>query len=251
MPDEQIPEKKDNVITSSLEEWQIRSKIKAEVEVELRPALRAEYEVLFGLWKNDELEKVRKEAETIAHEGIQKLFDKWKEEQKPPSDDELQLLLSQEYANFNLQIDSYDDEGAVHIVPFVIRELPQSAEKKFFRQFKDKVLSKLSSLQALSQENVDQPFEVKAKAFMELFDESFDVLADAVVICLNPFGKKKEITRQWVQDNIASDRQWNIVEAQIRVNKLKDFFSRLSQSGQQTQMMLGNLSFQQLQQQVR
>jgi hypothetical protein len=232
-------------------DWQLRS----ELESELRTKLRIEYETLFGFWKTEELDKVRKEAEQIATDGLQKLFDKWKEEQKPPTDEEIQLLLNQEYATFNLQIEAMNtsgDNGAHRTTEtFVIRELPQEAEIKFYRQFKDKVLGKSSALQAFTQANVDMPFESKAKAFLELFDESFDMLADAVVICLNPYADKKEITRQWVQKNISSNRQWNIVDAQIRVNKLKDFFSRLSQSGQSTQTMLGGLNFQQLQQLAR
>lgn len=228
-------------------DWQLRS----EIETELRAKLRVEYETLFTFWKTEELDKVRKESEQLATDGIQKLFDKWKEEQKPPTDEEIQQLLSQEYATFNLPINLPGEDGEVHSEVFVIRELPQSSEKKFYKQFKDKVLGKAGALQAFTQANVDMPFEQKAKAFLDLFDESFDMLADAVVICLNPFGKNKLITRQWIQDNISSNRQWQIVDAQIRVNRLKDFFAKLSQSGQSTQTMLGGLNFQQLQQLAR
>lgn len=231
--------------------WQLRNEIRLEVEAQIRPALRMEYEALYSLWKADDLDKVRKESEKIATEGIGKLFDQWKEEQKPPTDDQIQLLLNQEYASFNLQVEFNGEDDTLQTTTFVIRELPQSAEKKFYKQFKDKVLTKAGSLEALTQATMDRPFEEKAKAFLDLFDESFDMLADAVVICLNPFGKDKKVTRDWVQNNISSHRQWQLVEAQIRVNRLKDFFSKLSQSGQSTQTMLGGLNFQQLQQLVR
>jgi hypothetical protein len=230
------------------QEWQLRSQI----ETELRPKLRIEYETLFSLWKTEELDKVRKESEKIATEGIQKLFEQWKEEQKPPSDDDIQKLLSQEYVDFNLPVTYYDEsENTPKSIAFTIRELPQASEKKFYKQFKDKILDKTSALQAFTQAGMDKPFEERAKAFLELFDESFDMLAEAVVICLNPFGRNQMITKAWVQNNISSNRQWTIVDAQIKVNRLKDFFSKLSQSGQSTQTMLGGLNFQQLQQLAR
>ena len=106
-------------------------------------------------------------------------------------------------------------------------------------------------LESFTQAGMDQPFEQKAKAFLELFDESFDMLADAVVMCLNPFGRKKLVDRDWVQNNIGSDRQWSIVTAQIEVNRLRDFFSKVSQSGQRTMTTMRVPNFQQLQQLVR
>jgi hypothetical protein len=227
-------------------DWQLRS----DIETEVRAKMRVEYETLFSFWKEGELDKVRKDSEKIATEGIQKLFDKWKEDQKPPTDDDIQKLLSQEYIEFNLPVNVFTEDGA-HSELFVIRELPQSAEKKFYKQFKDKILKKSGSLQAFTQEGMDKPFEEKAKAFLDLFDESFEMLSEAVVICLNPFGKNQLVTKEWVQNNISSNRQWQIVDAQIKVNRLKDFFSALSQSGQQTQTMLGGLNFQQLQQLAR
>jgi hypothetical protein len=249
MADQDTPVKveESNELKPTNVEWLDRARIKAEVEVEVRAA----YESIFKLWKLDELDKVRKESEDIAKEGIEKLFAKWKEEQKPPSHDDIQLLLGQEYETFTLKLDSMDASGEEQSEMFTIRELPQAAEKKFYRQFKDKILSKAGALEAFTQAGIDKPFEEKAKAFLDLFEDSFDMLADAVVIVLNPFNKKQLITRDWVQNNISSNRQWQMVEAQIQVNKLKDFFSRLSQSGQTTQMMLGGLNFQQLQQQVR
>src|SRR5580692_206227 len=139
-------------------EWQIRS----EVELELRPKFRVEYETLFGLWKTDELEKVKTEAFEVAQKGFEKLFEKWKEDQKPPDDADIQKLLNQDYAEFNLQIQSSDDDGEVKIEAYTIRELPQSAEKKFYKQFKDKVLTKSQALAAFTQAGVDKPFEEKA-----------------------------------------------------------------------------------------
>jgi hypothetical protein len=228
-------------------DWMNRSIL----ERQLRVAIRGEYEEILKIWKNTELDQVRKDSEKIANEGIQKVFNEWKEQQKPPSHDDIQQLLSQEYATFTVKVDYVNDKDEEKSEVFTLRELPQAAEKKFYRQFKETILTKIGALQAFSQSEIDQPFEKKVHAFLELFDEAPDMMADATVIVLNPFDKRKDINRTWVQGNISSMRQWNIIEAQIMVNRLKDFFSKLSSSGQTTQTMLGGLSFQTLQQQAR
>jgi hypothetical protein len=220
-------------------------------ELEQRVLIRQEYEQLFEIWKAKELVALEKRNEEVITEGLKKYYDKWLEEQKPPTPEDIQQLLDQEYETFALKVQVEDGNGEYTTELFTIRELPQVAEKKFYRQFKDRVLNKTTELQAFTQESIDQPFETKAKAFLGLLDESFDMIADTVVIVLNPFGKKKHIDRDWVQMNISSNRQWSIIEGQLKVNRVKDFFSRLSQSGQQTQMMMTGQRFQQLQQFVR
>lgn len=248
VPDKVIEkvEKVENGIDLTPAQWMIA---RTKIETEIRVSLRLEYEQLFTYWKTNELDDVRKESVRVAEGGMQKLFDKWKEEQKPPTHEDIQQLLNQEYETFTLPLDMYSDEGDAKQETFTIRELPQAAEKKFYKQFTDRVMGNVGSLQAFTQASIDQPFEEKAKGFLKLMDESFDLLSDAVVIALNPFGKNKMITREWVQMNISSNRQWQIVECQLKVNRLKDFFFKLSQSGQTTQTILGGLSFQQLQQQ--
>ena len=220
-------------------------------EMELRVSLRSEYEQLFKVWKQTDLVELARGQDKAIQEGLVALFNKHLEEQKPPTHEDIQQLLNQEYEVFPIKVLTTDDSGTEKEELFTIRELPQAAEKHFFKQFKDKILSRSQELMAFTQEGMDKPFEEKAKAFMDLFDDSFDMLADAVVIVLNPFGKRTDITRTWVQASIGSDRQWRIVEAQIQVNRIKDFFSRVSQSGLATQTMLTGQRFQQLQQLAR
>lgn len=196
---------KSNSIELTPAQWMIA---RTKIETEIRVQLRLEYEQLFTFWKTDELENVRKESVRIAETGLQKVFDKWKEEQKPPTNEEIQQLLNQEYETFSLKVDTYTDDGKEGTPEtFTIRELPQAAEKKFYKQFTDRVMGNVGSLQAFTQASMDQPFEQKAKGFLRLMDESFDLLSDAVVIALNPFGKNPKLTREWVQMNISSNRQ--------------------------------------------
>lgn len=222
----------------------------AKLELSLRLQLRQEYEKILEIWKNDELGKLAKQNEETIGKGLEELAKKIRDEIKPPEPQEIQKLLDQEYETFTLKVDYIDEDESEQSQTFTIRELPQSVEKKFYRQFKEKLLTKLQLLEAFTQTGIDKPFEEKAQSFLSLFDESFDLLADAVVLCLNPFGRKKEINKEWVQNNISSDRQWSIIEAQMKVNRLRDFFSRVSTSGRDTMMTMRRPSFQQLQQLV-
>lgn len=227
-------------------EWETRQHWEAETSLRLRK----EYETLLIIWKQTELQELDKKNEDTIKLGLEEYYKKAQEQQKPPSDEDIEKLLNQEYKEFNIRVDYVDGEDT-RSEQFVIRELPQASEKRFFKHFREKIMVNAQALESLVQETIDQPFEAKAKAFMDLFYESFDILAEAVVIILNPFNKKTFVTREWVQNNIGSDRQWNIVEAQIGVNRLKDFFSRVSQSGLMTQTAMTGQRFQQLQQLVR
>jgi hypothetical protein len=217
----------------------------AKLELELRLSLRQEYENLLQVWKNTEFVALEKSQDEIIAKGLKKYFEDWKAEQTPPKPEDIQQLLDQEYETFTIPIDvlkyTANDGGgeteSVEHISFTVRELPQSVEKKFYRQFKDKLLGKLQMLEAFTQAGMDKSFEDKAKAFLGLFDESFDMLAEAVVLVINPFDRRKEINTKWVQDNISSDRQWRIIEAQMKVNRLRDFFSKVSTSGQNMRMM--------------
>lgn len=225
----------------------------ADTELRIRLNLRQEYEQLFKMWKDDEFASYAKKQDEVIAEGLKKYFAEWVEQQKPPEPDDIQKLLDQEYVTFHIKVQYFDDEYETKSEMFTIRELPQSVEKKFYKQFREKIIDKLQHLEAITQSEIDKPFEDKAKAFLTLVDESFDMLSEAVVLCLNPFGKKKinevVLTTEWVQNNISSDRQWRIIEAQMKVNRLRDFFSKVSTSGQQTRMMM-RPNFQALQQLV-
>lgn len=229
-------------------EWHDRK----EWEIKTRVDVRREYEQILQVWKDTDLKELEARQNQIITDKLAVLIDKIKEEQKPPTPEDIQKLLNQDYETFSVRImisNEEDEEPKTEL--FTLRELPQAAEIKFYKQFKDRLLDKSADLALFTQENIDKPFEEKIRAFMGLFSESFDLLADTVVIVLNPFGKKKYIDREWVQNNICSDRQWNIIDAQLKVNRVKDFFSKLSQSGQQTQTMMTGVNFQQLQQLVR
>jgi hypothetical protein len=215
-------------------------------ELEQRLLIRQEYEQLFKVWKGEELIGLKQENENAIKEGLQKYWEEYQKSLKPPTHEEIQELLNQEYEEFTIAL-RVDGEQRI----FTIRELPQEAELQFFKLFQEKILEKSQSLSAFAQESIDKPFEEVAKAFLDLFNQLPGLLSASVKICLNYDDSDKTITKEWIQKNISSDRQWRIAEAQVAVNRLKDFFSRVSRSGQATQTMMTGQNFPQLQQLVR
>lgn len=144
---------------------------------------------------------------------------------EPPKPEDIQRLLEQEYVTFTVKV-PWPGEDAPR--EFTIRELPQSVEKKFYKQLKEKLLPRAQDLAALSFKLLDGKAEDKIKSLLDAFDQTFDILADTIVLILDPRGKNDQVTREWVQEHISSGRQWHIIEAQAEANRLRDFFSSLS-----------------------
>lgn len=213
-------------------------------QIEAKLRLDAEQRLL--IWKKTELADLQKETDDKVRDAVAEFWDKWKAEQEPPTPKEIQDMLSQEYVEFQLPLAIGSEMRT-----FVIRELPQKIERKFYRQFKDQIATYGPQIAAFTQAQMGQTFEKTVVAFMDTFDNAFDIIADGVVLVLNPFDTDKDITREWAQNNISSSRMWNIVQAQIKVNRLRDFFSQLYQAGQSAEMMTTPLSFQGLRERVR
>jgi len=219
---------------------------------EIRAQIEEEYKQRFEIWKAKDLAKLEEDQNRVIEEQIQKLYKKIQDEQKPLSKEEIQTLVDQEYAEIPIKVVVPDEDGEMtKTLNFTIRELPQSVERKFYRQFKDRLKAKGSELQAFTQVSREMPFEQQLMSFLETFDGAFDVLTDAVLLILNPFGKRQEITAEWIANNLNSNRMYSIILAQVEVNKLRDFFSRLSQGGQRAMTTMTPPNMDQLRQLVR
>lgn len=226
----------------------IRSEIRAE---ELKKA-----EARFEAWKAKELANLEETQRDVIAKELQKLQAKIQEEQKPLTKEAIQQLVDQEYAEIAIKLPVTKDDGSSDYQNFVIRELPQSVERKFYRQFKDRVKDKGSELAAFAQKSQEESFEKTIVSFLETFDGAFDILTDAVALILNPFGKIKDlngvlIDSSWVANNVSSNRCYSIILAQVEVNKLRDFFSRIFASGQRAQTILMPPNLQSLRQLAR
>lgn len=215
-----------------------------ELERKLRAEISKEYKDRFEAWKAKELADLEDTQRKTIQEELQKLHKKIQEEQKPLSREAIQQLVDQEYAEISITLPVLKDEdGSTVTETFVLRELPQAIERKFYRQFKDRVKDKGSQLAAFAQKSQEESFEKTIVNFLETFDGAFDILSDAVSLILNPTGKRKDcngvlINSEWVANNISSNRSYSIILAQVEVNKLRDFFSRVFASGQKAQTIL-------------
>ena len=219
-----------------------------EVTATVEKVVRENYEERFEIWKSTEFADYEKEQTEQLKEIAAEYFKKLEQEQKPLTQEEIQALLEQDYGSFTIAVtDSETGENK----SFVVQELPSAQERIFYKKFKDQLTGKSSQIAALAQETMDLPMDKKIESFLEAFDGFFDLLADAVVLILNPRGKKEFVTQKWVMDNMSSHRQWNIVKAQIEVNKLRDFFSELFQNGMKTQSLTMPANVQTLRQQLR
>jgi hypothetical protein len=194
----------------------LRSQIETEV--------KGRYDAKFV--RDIEAFKLKMQVENDA--ALQEVIKEFKKNQTPPSQEEIRLLLSQEYLTFDVEVPWASETSTETIRKFTIKELPQSVEKKFYRNFKETILPRASDLGALAFNMMEGDVGLKIKQLLETLDPGFDLMADAVVMILNPRGKEKEVTQEWVQDNLSSYRQWNIINAQIQINRLRDFFSQIS-----------------------
>lgn len=207
------------------------------LRVEIEKEVQGRYAAKFA----KEIEDFRTKMQADNDAALQRVIDDWKAQQQPPTVEEIHTLLSQEYLTFPVVIPWESETSTEKERTFTIRELPQSIEKKFYKNFKEQVISRASDLGALTFDMLEGDVGAKITKLLEVLDPAFDLMADAVVMILNPRGKEKEISREWVQENLSSYRQWNIIYAQVQVNRLRDFFSQLSRGSKGMTTTLGQV----------
>jgi len=187
-----------------------------------------------------ELADLKKQLEEQNQLAIDQAIAEFRAEQKPPSQEEIATLLSQDYLSFKVEIpwETGGDDGKQGIRTFTITELPQRMEKKFYAKFKEELIPRAGDVAKLTYDLLSGDTGDKITALLNAFEPSFDLMAEACVMILNPRGKETTITKDWIQDNLSSYRQWNIIYAQIQVNRLRDFFSQLSRGSKGMGMTL-------------
>ncbi len=190
---------------------------------ELRDSIRKEVEYTLRAENSKALAEEINRLQSENAKSFEKAVEEWREKQKPPSAEAISRLLNQEYAEFTVKLPFNGKDRE-----FTIRELPQAKEKKFYRKFKERLIPEITSLAELTVKIAEGQVEQKLIAVLNSFEPMLDLLAEATLIALNPSGADEDITLAWVQDNISSFRQWNIVLAQERVNRLVDFLSLAS-----------------------
>ena len=210
-----------------------------ELEVRLRKELKEEYESRFQIWQAKDLAELAEKQQVAIREEVAKLVKEYQEKQKPLTAEQIQKMLDQDYAEVPLTLFvDVENEDTPQKRTYTLRELPQAVERKFYKQFIAVVKDQAPKMEAFKQRSMDQPFEKILMDFLEACDGGFELMAGAVALILNPFNRDKELTAEWVGSHVSSNRQLSIVLAQVEVNKLRDFFSRVFLDGQKALMSL-------------
>lgn len=193
--------------------------LKLSIEKQLRTSFEGEYA--------EKLNKAVKSFDEEMKSAIEKKFDEWNAEQEKMKleAEDIQKLLNQEYAEFTLKVKTV--LGGKEKT-FILRELPQSLEKKFVDILSKKLRPHLKEIASLTTKIAEGKLEAKFDTIMSMIGPSFDIMAEATALVLNPYGSDEEITVEWVQSNIASNRQWVILTAQEKLNNLRNFISLAS-----------------------
>lgn len=204
------------------------------------PAVMAEAQAQEELFQKKFQKAVEEIHDKLAAKNdieLKKVIDDFHKSQQPPSKEEVQTLLDQEYLEFRVQVGV---KGADTKRTFVIHELPQAVEKKFYSRMKEVIVNLASEIesikmkQAASEEgkniiDLSEPDTFKKiLSMMNAFGPVLDVVTYAATLSLNPYGEDKEITEDWVRDNLGSTRILMIVKAQAECNRMRDFFSLVS-----------------------
>lgn len=166
----------------------------------------------------EELGKFQKEAEIVLKAELEKI----RKANTPPTPEEMQALLSQEYIEFKVRIRDSSRERE-----FVIRELPLNVEIKVLKQIQNTLSSRLREISTMQWDPGSTMIE-RIEAILGVVPGAMETLADCVAICLDPFGQEK-IDGTWVQTNMGMPRIMAVVRAQIHVGRYRDFVSGVSQ----------------------
>lgn len=204
-----------------------RRRLSVEIESRLRSELNAENAKKFS--------EVREQLVAQNQEALQKELEEFKKSLEPPTKEQIADLLNQEYITFTVALLVADGEQAVER-KFTLRELPMAKEKQFFDRVKAEIVPRARQLGEMSFEILDGDVAQKIKSAIETFEPTFDLLCEACAIALNP-NKKGNVDMEWVKENISTYRIWTILRAQLEIQRLRDFFSQLSQGSRGTTMM--------------
>lgn len=216
IPDNQEPEELQSLKTP--EEKQIGAKILPMIAAKANAMAEANYA--------KKLDSAVDQLKTENQKWIETQMEEIRKANTPPDANDLEKLLSQEYLEVPVRLMEKSGRSTVE-KSFVLRELPQATEQKFFKVIQKGIVplvKEISSVEWTSSETVAG----KLQKLIDAGPEILDTLADLCALCLDPFGEEG-ITKEWVQANMSSNRIVRVIDAQVQVSRLRDFFSGISQ----------------------
>lgn len=198
----------------------------APVVDEVESDVEAKYRLKFL----DEVEKFKTQLNEQNKIAMEKTIVEFRKKMEPPTKEDIQLLLDQDYIDFHIKIPYKGKQKGAKTVQrdFVIRELPQAIEKKFFSRVKDKLVPLAEEVANITLNLAGGDAARKIVSILDSFEPLLDVLAYAATLALNPYGEEEGIDEEWVRENISSTRIMQIVTAQGEANRMRDFFSLVS-----------------------
>lgn len=199
----------------------VLEKFPQELVEQVRSILKVEYDSRFQEELKATQELLKDEAKKTMTSAIQELQAKL----KPPTAEELQKVLEQEYLEFKLKVGRGEEEKT-----FTIQELPQAVEKKFVKKAKSQLVTIASEIASLTLNLLEGDAARKVVAAMNSLEPLLDVVAELATIALNPYETDPDITKEWVQKNLSTSRIMAVVNAQLEANHIRDFLSLLSRS---------------------
>lgn len=139
---------------------------------------------------------------------------------QPPDPKQLEQLLSQEYATMDVPVFNRKSEKTL----FVLRELPQAAEKRMFDMIRTRLVPHLKEISSVEWTSSASQAE-KIQRILDIIPDGLDLLAACCAICLDPYQESPTVNIAWIQENLGSNRIMTIVEAQLEISKIRDFGS--------------------------
>ncbi len=194
-----------------------------EKEEDIESRLRIKLQEEYGSRLEVEIQKISGEMQKENKKIVEEAIERFRKEMAPPSEQDIQKLLSQEYMEFSVDVKTR--EGTTRT--FTIREVPIDVEKKILKKVKTILVPFASDLSALSMNMLEGDAAKKIVQLMNTFEPMLDVSISVCTICLNPFGEDEEVDEDWVRKNLGATRIVKVISAQMEANKMRDFFSLL------------------------
>lgn len=218
--EEQIPsvEEVESALGTESDELNLSPEERA-IVAKVLPRLTAKIAAQAEANKSRELEKLWTQQIEENKKALTEKIEEIRKAMTPPSPDELQALLNQEYVEYTLKLKA----GSVSR-DFVIRELSIEVETKLLKIVQKTLGERLTEIGQIDWASGMTMLE-KLERVMSMVPGALETVSDCCAVCLDPYGDSPEINGAWVRKNIGAQRLLAILHAQVSVSRYRDFLS--------------------------
>lgn len=187
-----------------------------QIAARVLPLLADKANALAEAHKAAELEKEITDLREENSKMIQAKLEEIRKSMTPPTPSEIQVILSQEYAEFTLLLAKRE---------FTIRELPASAEVRLVKVIQRTIVERLQDLAKIEWGGPTVTLLDNISKIITVVPGALETVADAVAVCLDPFNEDQAMTGEWVLRNAGVTRMLAIIHAQVTAGRYRDFLS--------------------------